>query len=118
MLSDREGFTQVPRFILSGGPDGTRLYCDYNQYTGIRREDSSMYEIRQLDIPASFMELYSRNGRAPESREFVEARFDTCDELAHGVSEFLLLSVKSANSVSKIREWRNHIKSLIPKCKC
>jgi len=88
MLSDREGFTQVPRFILSGGPDGASLYCDYNQYTGIRREDSAMYEIRQLDIPASFMELYSRNGRALESREFVETRFEICDELAHGVSEF------------------------------
>ena len=49
-----------------------------------------MYEIRQLDVPASFMELYSRNGRALESREFVETRFETCDDLAHHVSEFCM----------------------------
>jgi hypothetical protein len=49
-----------------------------------------MYEIRQLDIPASFMELYSRNGRALESREFVETRFEACDDLAHGVRDFCM----------------------------
>jgi hypothetical protein len=47
-----------------------------------------MYEIRQMDIPASFALLYSRNGRATQSREFVEARFEACDDLAHGVSHF------------------------------
>jgi len=41
-----------------------------------------MYEIRQLEIPASFMELYSRNGRVLESREFVESRFEVCDDLS------------------------------------
>jgi hypothetical protein len=49
-----------------------------------------MYEIRQMDIPASFMELYSRNGRVLESREFVEARFEACEDLAHGVSNFCM----------------------------
>ena len=49
-----------------------------------------MYEIRQLEVPASFMELYSRNGRALESREFVERRFEACDDLARGVSEFCM----------------------------
>ena len=34
-----------------------------------------MYEIRQLEIPTSFIELYSENGRVLESREFVETRF-------------------------------------------
>ena len=47
-----------------------------------------MYEIRQLEIPASFMELYCRNGRVQESREFVETRFEACDDLARSVSEF------------------------------
>jgi hypothetical protein len=49
-----------------------------------------MYEIRQLDISASFMELYCRNGRATESREFIEARFEACDDLAHGVADFCM----------------------------
>lgn len=49
-----------------------------------------MYEIRQLEIPASFMELYSRNGRVLESREFVETRFEACDDLARSVSEFCM----------------------------
>ena len=49
-----------------------------------------MYEIRQLEMPASFMELYSRNGRVLESREFVETRFEACDDLARGVSEFCM----------------------------
>jgi hypothetical protein len=49
-----------------------------------------MYEIRQLEIPASFMELYSRNGRILESREFVETRFEACDDLARSVSEFCM----------------------------
>ena len=47
-----------------------------------------MYEIRQLEVPALFMALYSRNGRAFESREFVETRFEACDDLARSVSEF------------------------------
>ena len=49
-----------------------------------------MYEIRQLEIPHSFMELYSRNGRVLESREFVETRFEACDDLARSVSEFCM----------------------------
>jgi len=49
-----------------------------------------MYEIRQLEIPASFMEHYSRNGRALASREFVETRFEACDDLARSVSEFCM----------------------------
>ena len=49
-----------------------------------------MYEIRQLEIPASFMELYSGNGRVLESREFVETRFEACDDLARSVSEFCM----------------------------
>jgi len=49
-----------------------------------------MYEIRQLEIPTSFIELYSRNGRVLESREFVETRFEACDDLARSVSEFCM----------------------------
>ena len=49
-----------------------------------------MYEIRQLDVPESFLALYSRNGRAFESREFVETRFEVCDDLARSVSEFCM----------------------------
>lgn len=46
-----------------------------------------MYEIRQLVIPDSFVAPYSRNGRAVESREFVETRFEACEDLAGSVSE-------------------------------
>ena len=46
----------------------------------------SMYEIRQLDIPGSFMELYTRQGRPSEPRQFVEERFEACEDLARGVS--------------------------------
>lgn len=46
-----------------------------------------MYEIRQLEVPESFMALYSQNGRAFESREFVETRFEACDDLACRVGE-------------------------------
>ena len=49
-----------------------------------------MYEIRQLEVPESFMALYSRHGRAFESREFVETRFEACDDLARSVSEFCM----------------------------
>ena len=49
-----------------------------------------MYEIRQLEIPTSFIELYSRNGCVLESREFVETRFEACDDLARSVSEFCM----------------------------
>jgi hypothetical protein len=65
-------------------------YCDSNQYTGTQAPRATMYEIRQLEIPASFTELYSRNGRALESREFVETRFEACDDLARSVSEFCM----------------------------
>ena len=54
-----------------------------------------MYEIRQLEVPESFMALYCRNGRAFESREFVETRFEACDDLARSVSElFMTLTFK------------------------
>ena len=49
-----------------------------------------MYEIRQLEVPASFIALYSRNERIFESREFVETRFEACDDLARSVSEFCM----------------------------
>jgi hypothetical protein len=46
-----------------------------------------MYEIRQLEIPSSFMALYCVNGRAVMAREFVEARYEACEDLAQHVSE-------------------------------
>ena len=49
-----------------------------------------MYEIRQLEVPSAFIELYTRAGRLLESREFIEQRFETCDDLAQGVSDFCL----------------------------
>ena len=54
-----------------------------------------MYEIRQLEVPSAFIDLYTRRGRLLESREFIERRFETCDDLAIGVSDFCLtLGVK------------------------
>lgn len=54
-----------------------------------------MYEFRQLDIPASFMDLYTRHGRPVEPRPFVEHRFEACEDLASSVSGFCLsLAIK------------------------
>ncbi len=47
-----------------------------------------MYEIRQLEIPPSFMALYTRHGRPSAAREVVEARYEACEDLAHGVAGF------------------------------
>ena len=46
-----------------------------------------MDEQYQIEIPSSFMALYSRNGRAIESRTTIEARYDLCEDLAHQTSE-------------------------------
>lgn len=48
------------------------------------------YEIRQLEIPASFVELYCVNGRPVRPRAFVEARYEACDDLAQGITEFCM----------------------------
>lgn len=48
------------------------------------------YEIRQLEIPPSFADLYAVNGRPVRPREFVEARFEACDDLAQGITEFCM----------------------------
>ncbi|MEO7150759.1 MAG: hypothetical protein ABIX46_03455 [Burkholderiaceae bacterium] len=47
-----------------------------------------MYEMRQLEIPPSFMALYTRHGRPSAAREVVEARYEACEDLAHGVAGF------------------------------
>ena len=47
-----------------------------------------MYEIRQLEIPPSFMALYTRHGRPTAAREVVEGRYEACEDLAHGVAGF------------------------------
>ena len=47
-----------------------------------------MYEIRQLEIPPSFMALYTRHGRPSAPREVVEARYEACEDLAQGVAGF------------------------------
>ncbi len=41
-----------------------------------------MDEHYQIEIPQSFMALYSRDGRPNEARATIEARYDLCEDLA------------------------------------
>ncbi|MEO8937740.1 MAG: ATPase with chaperone activity [Burkholderiaceae bacterium] len=41
-----------------------------------------MDEQYQIEIPQSFMALYSRNGRPNETRRTIEQRYDLCEDLA------------------------------------
>ena len=47
-----------------------------------------MYEHNQVEVPPSFMALHCRNGRPLESRQFIESRFEACDDLAHQLASF------------------------------
>ena len=42
----------------------------------------AMDEQNQIEIPQSFMALYSRNGKPFETRRTIEARYDLCEDLA------------------------------------
>jgi hypothetical protein len=44
-------------------------------------------EQNQIDIPQSFMALYSQNGRPTESRRTIETRYDLCEDLAVQTSD-------------------------------
>jgi hypothetical protein len=46
-----------------------------------------MDEQYQITIPPSFMAIYSRNGRATETRQTIEARYDLCEDLAAQTAE-------------------------------
>lgn len=46
-----------------------------------------MDEQNQIDIPQSFMALYSRSGRPTESRRTIETRYDLCEDLAVQTSD-------------------------------
>jgi hypothetical protein len=46
-----------------------------------------MDEQNQIVIPASFMAIYSRNGRPIETRRTIEERYDFCEDLAIQTSE-------------------------------
>jgi hypothetical protein len=41
-----------------------------------------MDEQYQIEIPQSFMAIYSRNGRPNEARKTIEERYDLCEDLA------------------------------------
>lgn len=47
-----------------------------------------MYEHNQIEVPASFLAIYSKNGRPSETRAFVESRYEACETLAQKVSEY------------------------------
>lgn len=66
------------------------MNCVFIQYSDLAFACTAMYEIRQLEVPQSFMQIYSRNGRAFEPRELVESRYEACDDLACSVSEFCM----------------------------
>lgn len=46
-----------------------------------------MDEQYQIEIPQSFMAIYSRNGRPIETRRTIEERYDLCEDLATQTSE-------------------------------
>ena len=46
-----------------------------------------MDEQNQITIPASFMALYSRNGRPVATRAVIEQRYDLCEDLAIQTSD-------------------------------
>lgn len=41
----------------------------------------------QVEVPQSFIALYSRNGRPFESRPAIEERYDLCEDIATQTSE-------------------------------
>ena len=46
-----------------------------------------MDEQYQIEIPQSFMAIYSRNGRPIATRATIEERYDLCEDLASQTSE-------------------------------
>lgn len=62
-----------------------------------------MDEQNQVEIPPSFMAIYSRNGRPIATRATVEARYDLCEDMAIQTSEFChLLQLKEELSEATI----------------
>ena len=47
-----------------------------------------MDDQNQVEIPASFLAIYSRNGRPVATRADIEARYDLCEDMAIQTSEF------------------------------
>ena len=47
-----------------------------------------MDEQNQVEIPASFMAVHSRNGRPVATRATIEARYDLCEDMAIQTGEF------------------------------
>lgn len=62
-----------------------------------------MDEQNQVEIPPSFMAIYSRHGRPIATRAAVEARYDLCEDMAIQTSEFChLLQLKEELSEATI----------------